>query len=240
MADLYTPRLHRRVVRPPGNTRSASIYEQLRSALLSGQYLPGTWLREEQLAAEYAASRTPVREALRRLESDGLVEIVPRRGVLVVDLALEDLDEVYDIRSALETLAATRSIGRISSSELSAARAILDVARAATERGDVPGAVAANDHFHQVVYRASHSPRLWAQIAGLGDVVQRYRFASLSVPHRAAAVVSEHAALLQAIEQGDEHHVRQLMAEHIEHARMAAIRAQLDRARARRAAANAG
>ncbi len=107
MADLYTPRLHRRVVRPPGNTRSASIYEQLRSALLSGQYLPGTWLREEQLAAEYAASRTPVREALRRLESDGLVEIVPRRGVLVVDLALEDLDEVYDIRSALETLAAT-------------------------------------------------------------------------------------------------------------------------------------
>lgn len=218
-------------------TLSSAIYERLRAGILNGEFPPETWLREEQLAADFQVSRTPVREAIRRLEAEGLVRVFPRRGALLTGLALEELDEVYDLRAALETLAASRAIGRISEDELQRARAALDEARAALARGDLEALIAASDAFHAVVYRASHSVRLWTMIAGLSDVIRRYRTASLSVAHRAVSVIEEHAQLLEAIQRGDRDAVVRLMAAHVEHARAAAIRAELDRARSRRARA---
>jgi DNA-binding GntR family transcriptional regulator len=145
-------------------------------------------------------SRTPVREALRRLEADGLVHIAPRRGALITELALEELDEVYDIRVALETLAATRAIGRITPAELAAARAALADGQEAVARGDMEAAMRANDRFHQLVYGAARSPRLWGLIADLGNVIRRYRHASISRPGRAALVLQQHAQQLAASE----------------------------------------
>lgn len=222
---------------PTRSTRSSAVYQRLRAGILNGEFPPETWLREEQLAADLQVSRTPVREAIHRLEAEGLVQVFPRRGAQVVGLALEELDEVYDLRAALETLAASRAIGRISGDELRRARKALDDARAALARGDLEALIVASDEFHAVVYRASHSVRLWTTIAGLSDVIRRYRTASLSVAHRAAAVIEEHAQLLEAIRDGDRDGVVRLMAAHIEHARAAAIRAELDRARSNRARA---
>lgn len=219
------------------STRTGEIYTLLRRVLLRGSPPAGTWLREEQLAERHGVSRTPIREALHRLEAEGLVRIYPRRGALVTDLPLEDLDEVYDIRIALEMLAATRAIGRITTDEIEAAQAALADARVAVEQADADALADANDRFHQIVYRASHSPRLWNLIAGLGDVIRRYRRASLSASGRGAAVVTEHARLLQAIQHGERALVEQLMTEHLDRARAAAIRTQIDRARSQRARA---
>ncbi len=106
-----------------GQQRSRSVYDALRAAILHGELAPGTALRETALAEQFHVSRTPVREAIRRLEAEGLVRVEPRRGAVVSELALDELDEIYDIRSALETLAATRAVTRISARELAEARA---------------------------------------------------------------------------------------------------------------------
>ncbi len=229
---LYTTGLTLRDSR--AGTQGRSVYDELRAAILAGQLASGTRLREGALAERYGVSRTPVREALHRLEAEGLVRVEPHRGAVVAELALDELDEVYDIRKALETLAAVRAVGRIAAEEVAEAQAILASARAALTAGDAETLVVANDEFHRVVYRASNAPRLLSTIMGLADIIRRYRHASLSAPGRAAEVVAEHTEILAAIERGDREAIEALMERHIERARSAALRMQLERARVAR------
>lgn len=211
------------------------VYPVLREAILAGMLPPGTRLREEVLAEQYGVSRTPVREALRRLYTEGLVRLERNRGAVVTLLALDELDEVYDIRLALETLAAVRAASGMIPEDAASARAALAAARGAIERDDPEALANANDAFHHAIYRASHSPRLWAMISGLGAIIRRYRLASLSAPGRAEQVLREHAEVLMAIERGDVEAIRALMAGHLNGARSAALRMEIERARAARA-----
>jgi DNA-binding GntR family transcriptional regulator len=138
---------------------ASKAYEAIRRAILEGQYAPGSALREEQLAAEVGVSRTPVREALRRLLADGLVDSVRNSGTFVSDLSESDVLEVFELRAILEAYVSRKAAHLISEEELAELERLADAMEAATgteeERRKIFGPL--NTAFHTVILKASGS-----------------------------------------------------------------------------------
>jgi DNA-binding GntR family transcriptional regulator len=152
---------------------------ELQEAILSGQLEPGAPLRLEDLARRLDMSISPVREAVRQLESLGLAVHVPHRGARVSEIAVEDLHDTYEVRLALETLAVRRAAERFTVEDSQRARAHLDDYVAADERGDAREARAAHTAFHFALYAASGSDWLVRLIRPAWENCERYRSLSL-------------------------------------------------------------
>ncbi|MFB9904756.1 GntR family transcriptional regulator [Allokutzneria oryzae] len=135
-------------------------YEVLRTAILDGTYPPAERLGEVELADALGISRTPIREALRRLEVEGLVELLPHRGARVASWSREDLDEIYELRILLESFAAARAASRVSDDQLRRLGELRDEMDRAVHAGDVERVAACNAEFHGIVRRAASSTRL--------------------------------------------------------------------------------
>jgi len=200
---------------------SDTAYALIRSQIGGGTLAPGAPLREEELAALCGVSRTPVREALRRLEAEMVVRRTDGGRVYVADWASDDIDEMFALRSLLEGHAAARAATRITSAALLAMRAVNATLEAAVQRTDAPdvvGFLAANRAFHAAIVEAAASPRLAAMLARLIEqpVVQRtarnYDRAQLE---RSAA---EHGELLAAFARGDADWAQAVMTAHIRRA----------------------
>jgi DNA-binding GntR family transcriptional regulator len=176
-------RLEKRSQRP----RAEQVREALRTRIVDGRLPPGAWLSEPTIAAELQVSRTPVREAIGRLEEEGLVRRTHGLGAFVVELTERDTAEIIGIRAALEGYAAHLAAARISDEELAAVRDAHVTAEAALANDDVDALLAANMAFHDAVNAASHSPRTVAMINGLRDWVVRYRTRVLGEPAGASA-----------------------------------------------------
>lgn len=187
--------------RPP--TAQQYVLAEVRSAITGGQLRPGAPIRQDALAARLEVSRVPLREALKILEGEGLVEHKVHRGYFVTELSLDDLREVYRIRELLEAEAVRQAAARTDAWLLETLeRAQCEVERAGVT-GDVTAMAAANRRFHFALFEASGMPRLVRLIGTLWDSTDAYRSLYYAEPPNRERVVQEHRAVLDALRAGD-------------------------------------
>lgn len=202
------------------------VFETLRDAIITQVLKPGERLMEIQLADEMGVSRTPVREAIRKLELEGLVVMVPRKGAYVAGVSMKDIHEVYEVRSALEMLAVTLAAERITEEELDALER--QVLRESEEEekaddGDLDSIIYIDSSFHDIIYQAAHNQRLVQFINILQEQLQRFRAASLSKPGRSKTALEEHKKIVEALSERNGELASKLARDHIENAENAMI-----------------
>ncbi len=192
------------------------VTETLREAIIGGVLKPGERLMEIQLAEELGVSRTPVRESIRKLELEGFVVMVPRRGTYVTDLSIKDISEVYEIRTVLDVLAAGLAAERITEDELEELERLLVQIGEFVEQNDIEKVVEYDSRFHDVLYRASRNDRLVGIINNLREQFTRFRGLSMKAPGRLQNTIEEHARLVEAIAQRNPDLAQQIAREHME------------------------
>lgn len=194
------------------------VYETLREAIRTGALTPGERLMEIQLAEELGVSRTPVREAIRKLELERFVVMLPRRGTYVANLSLKDINEVFEIRASLDGLAAGLAAERITEEELEQMeRLLVEIAEHIAQRNNQK-IVETDEAFHDILYRASRNERLAGIIYNLREQFARFRSVSINYPGRLQNTLEEHRQLLEALVQRNAESAQQKAREHIENA----------------------
>lgn len=194
------------------------VFETMREAIISGQLKPGERLMEVQLAEEMGVSRTPVREAIRKLELEGFVVMVPRKGAYVADISTKDIADVFEIRAALEALAAGLAAERITDEELEELQRTLVKVSKSAESHDLENLIQVDTEFHDVLYKASRNERLVQIISNLREQIQRFRSTTLAAPGRMKDALEEHKKIVDAISERNVALAAQLAQEHIENA----------------------
>jgi len=206
---------------PDGGTntslpRAERAYQQLRAAIQAGQLAPGTRLREVELAESLGLSRTPVREALSRLESEGLVVNEPNRGMMVTQLDASMVSELYVMREVLEGTAAALAARHATDVELSLLR---DIVERDLAIADDPVRLAANNRlFHETLHRCAHNRYLLKTLRSLHESMALLGRSTLAVPGRPRASYEEHISLIEALEHRDTALAEQIMRRHIQQA----------------------
>lgn len=201
-------------------------YWTIRDAIRIGVIAPGDRLLEVELANALDMSRTPVREALRRLEIERLVENSPRRGLVVPTMSLSDLSEIFDMREVLEGLAARRAAQRSSPTELAAMRDTMERMEQALAAGDTQRLSDTSELFHQLLLASSKLTRLPDFINLLVDLHQASLRLYEFTPDRTAAAVAEHRAIYEAVAAGDADGAEALAREHARNAARAQVMAR--------------
>ena len=190
------------------------VSETLRQAIKDGVLKPGERLMEIQLADEL--SRTPIREAIRKLELEGFVVMVPRRGTYVADISLKDIAQVFEIRSALEELAAGLAAERITPDELEYLERILVEINEYIDNDEFDKIVDADVRFHDVLYHASRNQRLVDILNNLREQMLRFRSISMHYPGRLAATWEEHRQMVENIADHNSAMARKVAKKHME------------------------
>lgn len=196
-----------------------SIFCQLRDDILKGKLAPGENLVELKLASQYGVSRTPIREALRQLELEGLVRYLPNRGVVVEGITNQDVQDIFVIRGHLESLVAKWAAQRATDEELKRLRELVELQEFYVAKDDVEQVTDLDTEFHRVLLEASKSKALRYALGSMLDYVEQARQRSLSVPGRIHDSVREHRGILEAVEAKDAELAVQRIVEHMEHAR---------------------
>jgi len=194
------------------------VFEHLRAAIIAGALKPGERLMELQLAEDMGVSRTPVREAIRKLELEGLVSMIARRGAYVSDLSIRDIAETFEVRAALESLAAGLAAERIVPEELEQLERVLVEIGACEQQGTLERMVELDEEFHALLFSATRNSRLSQIISNLREQIARFRRSSLSTPGRIKAVFHEHKSIVEAISDRNSSLAQALAREHIENA----------------------
>lgn len=198
------------------------VAERLEAAIISGQLEPGARLSEQGLAASLGVSRGPLREAIRRLEGRKLLERTPNIGVRVAQLSLKDLNEILQVREALECLACRLAAVNMPDAEIAAVKKLLDDHGKQKSVLENKGYYQETENldFHYRLVNGSGNERLAHMLAGdLHYMLRVYRYKSGAKPGRAAEVLQEHRAIVAAIEARDPQAAEQAMREHLRHAR---------------------
>lgn len=177
------------------------VFEQLEQDLISGHYAAGEILTEAKLTAALGVSRTPVREAVRRLEQEGLLR-ESGKGMVVVGISRTDLEDIYEIRRRLEGLAASRAAESKDDEFLNKLQEIVELQEFYTAKGDATNIQALDSRFHKIIYERCGSI-LRDTLSSLHRRVQRYRKDSVTDLTRAKQAVAEHRAIFEAIAMGD-------------------------------------
>jgi DNA-binding GntR family transcriptional regulator len=192
------------------------VCETLRDAIRKGKLKPGERLMESQLAEDLGVSRTPVREAIRKLELEGYVIMMPRRGTYVANLSIRDVNEVFEIRTSLDSLASGLAAERITDEELERLQRLLVAIGGYIEENDMDKIVECDTEFHDLLYQASRNSRLVGIIFNLREQLTRFRSTSMSFPGRLKATLEEHRRIVEAIAQGDVAEARAAAEYHME------------------------
>ncbi|MDD3218621.1 MAG: GntR family transcriptional regulator [Lachnospiraceae bacterium] len=194
------------------------VFNKIRSDILSGRYAQGEELKEATLGEEIGVSRTPVREALRQLELEGLVEIVPNKGAHVTGISHEDVRDIYQMRSYLEGLAARWAAERISDEDINEMEEVILLAEFSLKKASKQDQMVRFDNeFHQIMYRAAGSRMMEHVLRDFHRYVQLARITSMKDLDRATKSVEEHKAILEAIKNRDGDLAEKLANEHILH-----------------------
>jgi DNA-binding GntR family transcriptional regulator len=195
------------------------IEQRLRNDIVSGELPFGARLRIEDLALRYGVSHMPVREALRVLHGEGLVVIEPNRGARVRPLYRGFIEDIFDVRCAIETMLARRAAERRSPAHLAQLRCAAERLEACVETGDVTRVPAANREFHTAINDAAGNPGALPIVDShwllLSALLKRYGYGDERFPR----VIEEHQHLIYAIERQDAHSAALLMGAHIEKAK---------------------
>ena len=192
------------------------VCETLRDAIRKGVLKPGERLMEIQLAEELGVSRTPVREAIRKLELEGYVIMMPRRGTYVANLSIRDVNEVFEIRTSLDSLASGLAAERITDEELERLQRLLVMIGEYIEENNMEKIVETDTEFHDILYQASRNTRLVGIIFNLREQLTRFRSTSMAYPGRLKETLEEHRHLVEAIAQGDALEAQRAAEEHME------------------------
>ena len=203
------------------STVADGIAEVLRGEIQRGALALGAPIRQEEVAARFGVSRIPVREALGRLEAEGLVEVRPNRGALVAVLGAEGLREAYELRALVEGDLLARAVPGLTAAHLARAEA-LHAALGAAEDPDVQGDL--NREFHRALLEAADRPQQRALVEQLRGVVERYEALQRALLRETAAFQEDHRRILDACRQGDPASARAALEEHLQHAAALAIR----------------
>ena len=195
----------------------AMVRDELRRMVITGELPPGARLVEDRLAAQLGVSRNPVREALQTLASEGFVTIVPRRGAMVATVSATQAEELFDVRMALESLAARTAARRAGPADVARLQDVLDRAAHATSQGELDLLAALNTEFHHEVVLSGGSDYLALLVAPMARRIEWVFRAS--APQRAQASWNEHEAVLRAIAAGDEESAAVLASAHVAAAR---------------------
>lgn len=191
------------------------VYETLKAAILRGELGPGERLIEEQLADMIGASRTPVRQAIHMLERENLIERRGRSGFVVRILSLEDIEEILDLRSVLESFAARRAAENISLADLELLTRHNETFGQAIKDGDPRRLAALNTEFHDALYKLCRNRRLQRLIHDLHDHFYRYRIMLLSLQEMARTSYQDHKDMIRAMNDRDPDLTERLVRAHI-------------------------
>ena len=196
------------------------VYACLEEEILAGTLGRGEALGEIALSQRLGVSRTPIRGALHRLSEDGLVEISPNRGAVVVGINKEDLIDIYKIRMRLEGLASSLAAERITEEELKKLSESVELSEFYIQKRDTEHLKELDTAFHSIIYKASGSRLLSKILSELHNKIKSYRKLSLTVPGRLEKTAMEHREILMAIENKDSDKADKLTSLHIERALM--------------------
>lgn len=175
------------------------VFNTLRLAILKGELEPGERLMEIQLAERLGVSRTPIREAIRKLELEGLVLMIPRKGAEVAKISEKSLREVLEVRRSLEELAIELTCQRISEEELKELEKAKTAFAEATQKGEPMEIAESDEYFHYLIYQATANSRLVQILNNLREQMYRYRLEYIKDADKRQILVVEHEHILQAI-----------------------------------------
>lgn len=178
------------------------VYQTLRNAILKGDLKPGERLMEMKLASKLGVSRTPIREAIRMLEREGLAITIPRRGAQVAKMTLKDMDDVYAVRRSLENLALTYVSGKMNAEQIARLRWAEKIFEEAVADGDHEKIEQKDSEFHLAIFEATGNSRLVSIMSTISEQLSRYRWAYLQHHNRLQQLIDEHRTIVEALENG--------------------------------------
>lgn len=193
------------------------VYEHLETDILSGKYQKGEVLTEAKLTAELGVSRTPVREAMRRLQAEHIIE-EGARGMVVMGISKQDLEDIFEIRAKLEGLTARKAAENITPAQLKELKDVVDLQEFWVTKGDPDHIKGLDSRFHELIYRFSGSMIFYDTLIPLHKKTQKYRRVSVENHSRAERSMIEHRAVYDAIAAGDGDMAEKLLVEHIRNA----------------------
>lgn len=199
------------------------VFNSLREAILSGALKPGERLMEKQLADKMGVSRTPIREAIRKLELEGLVDMVPRKGAEVARVTEKDIKDVLEIRAALEELAIKLVCDRIVPSDLNDLKNAKESFDASVALNDVDGIIKNDVLFHDAIFKASKNDKLINLVNNLREQINRYRVEYIKSMSDYSVIAEEHSQILQFIIAKNSEGAKATALKHIENQEKAVI-----------------
>lgn len=194
---------------------TAVVFNKLRENILSGVYKENDELKEMTIAKELGVSRTPVREAIRQLEFEGLVESIPNKATYVRSITLKDIKDIYEMRALLERLCVKMAIENMTDELMEKLEEIVDLSIYYKEKEKYDNIVGLDNQFHELLYEAANSKMLKHTLSDFHHYVERIRHTTLSDKDRGMKAVEEHKEILEAVKNKDTNKAMDLAEMHI-------------------------
>lgn len=203
------------------NTHSLTekVFSEIEQAILSGIYSVGDQLVESKISLELGVSRTPVREALKQLELEGLVTTIPNKGTFVVGVSTDDILDIYTIRVAVEGISSKLAAERITDADAKELETLVELQEFYASKGDIFQLLQLDSKFHEIIYEISGSRILKHTLASFHNQLKRARESSLLTTGRTITAVKEHRDIYEAIAARDSEKAKELTELHITNAR---------------------
>lgn len=192
------------------------VFNTLREAILRGDLQPGERLMELQLASQLGVSRTPIREAIRMLEQEGLAVTMPRKGAEVAKMTLKGMEDVLEIRGALDELASQLACERITEEQLERLETRKQEFEKSLPSGDVKLIAEADVNFHDIIYEATGNPKLVNLLNNLREQIYRYRVEYIKDAKNHPVLIQEHEAIYQSLKNRNKEDAVVSIREHVE------------------------
>lgn len=192
------------------------VFHTLREAILRGELKPGERLMELQLAAKLGVSRTPIREAIRMLEQEGLAVTIPRKGAEVAKMTEKDMRDVLQVREALDELAASIACEQMTAEQLDELKTTMREFEECTKNGNVKKIAEADEKFHDIIYQATGNPKLVNIVSNLREQMYRYRIEYVKDEKNYPVLIREHKEIVEGLMAKDKAKVTAVMHRHVE------------------------
>jgi len=194
---------------------SEDIAESIKQAIIKGKFKPGEKISEGELAESMGTSRTPLREAFRKLENEGFIEIIPRKGAVVTEIYPDEAYDLYHIKSVLEGLAAKLALSRITEKEIDKLEKINEDLKNLIDKNDIDMFYKTHQQFHEVFVKTCGNNRLIQMVRNLNDHFKRYGIVSLALPGQFENATRQHAEIVEAFRLGNEKQVEAKVKENV-------------------------
>lgn len=192
------------------------IVDIIRERILKGEYKIGEKIKENQIASELRVSRTPIREAFKQLENEGLIDYIPNRGCFAKGFTRRDIEDLYAVRKSLEILAVEWAVDRITQEQIDKLQEQSDLMEFYTTRGDCKKVLEINSDFHSVIYNATGSRFMAQVLRSYKEYIEQTRKAIFDEKDYLEDIFQEHKAVLEAIKDRDAERAKAAMAMHLD------------------------